>query len=84
MLKELEMKKLQEWGVETLINGIRLRGKVGEDEVTTGIVISNDGRTVTTEEGETFELGRVNPYYRDWLRQMGWEYDRKAPIKKGA
>ncbi len=51
------------------------------ERVRTSNIKSADGRTVTTESGTVYRLGRVDPGYRKWLREKGLAYDPRAPVK---
>jgi len=56
-----------------------------EDGTNVAIVIASlaksEGRTVSTADGQTLELGKPEPGYLEWLKSAGIPYDEKNPIK---
>ena len=49
--------------------------------ITTSDVVAVDGRMVTTCSGSQYELGEIDPKYREWLEEHGREHDEENPIK---
>ena len=39
-----------------------------------------EGRMVTTKSGTVYQLGRINPKYRAWLKEKGIAYNPAQPI----
>lgn len=50
-------------------------------EITTSRITHSSGRRVTTKSGTVYQLGRIDPKYRTWLRAQGLAYDARNPIK---
>lgn len=71
------------------VAGIRITGVVvdhpkrpgGPKQITTSRVLSADGRFVTTQPGTRYQLGRIEPGYRKWLREQQIPYDPANPIR---
>jgi hypothetical protein len=55
--------------------------KRGGKRVSTNTIDAVNGRLVRTKSGSVYRLGRIMPSYRAWMREQGWEYDPKQPIK---
>lgn len=72
------------------INKTCLQGKVyghprfdDGHSVKTGDIAAVNGRVVTTKNGTVYELGEINPEYREWLDTNGYVYDHENPIAIG-
>ncbi len=92
------MPRLENWSVVTdRVNAYnppeawvqRLAGEVydhpkQEDgkRVETSIIVTSEGRRVTTRSGTVYELGKPDPQYVVWLRhELGREIDPANPVK---
>ena len=51
------------------------------DAVTTSRITAARGRVITTRSGTEYRLGRIDPKYRQHLRETGYEYDPREPVK---
>lgn len=54
--------------------------------VLTSPIVAVDGRRVTTKSGTVYELGRIDPKYRAWLREHrpGWDWRKPIMAKEAA
>lgn len=53
--------------------------------IRTSPIVACMGRTVTTKSGTVYQLGRIDPHFRAWLRAEGRPYNPRQPITiKGA
>lgn len=65
-------------------NRIRLSGFRNQDEkkVTTSVIVSVNGREVTTYSGSIYILEDVDPDYLKYLDGLGKTFDPENPIKQ--
>jgi hypothetical protein len=54
--------------------------KLGNSEVITSPIAEVRGRTVVTETGSHYHLGRIAPKYRAWLKANRPEWNWRKPI----
>ena len=51
------------------------------DHVYTAAIDKVDGRKITTVDGVVYHLGKIEPKFRQCIRDEGREYDPHNPIK---
>jgi len=91
------MARLENWGVvgdgysAPELGRIYLVGEVYDDNtgrfedgspIHTSLVAGSKGRFVKTASGSTYELGKINPEYRDHVvNTLGKKIDEAQPVK---
>ena len=50
-------------------------------QVVTSPIVEVNGNIVTTYSGSTYMLEDIDPEYLQWLKDRGYKYDPKYPIK---
>ncbi len=51
------------------------------DLITTSTINKIEGRIITTDSGSVYRLGRPSQKWLHWLKQEGYVYDPKNPVK---
>jgi hypothetical protein len=51
------------------------------DGIRTSAVVKTEGRKIFTVSGSCYQLGKIDPGYRKFLREQGIEYDPRNPVK---
>jgi len=61
----------------------RLHGCRCEDdlEVTTSVIVSVNGREITTSSGSIYILEEIDPEYLNWMKENNISYDEENPVK---
>lgn len=49
-------------------------------EIVTSRVVDRKGRVLITSSGSQYRLGVIDPGYRKWLRENGYQYDPHNPV----
>lgn len=59
----------------------KLTEDLQKDDITTSAISKIDGRKITTESGNIYLLGEVDPKYIEYLDSIGIKLDQENPIK---
>lgn len=77
---------LNNWSVvnvrrEQRLAGVPDSGSHEGKHVVTSRIVDLDGRVVTTVSGSKYTLGTIEDEYLRWMKEYGYTYNEKEPIK---
>lgn len=56
-------------------------GEMDGENVMIRKISHTEGRVVICKNGDKYMLGTIKPDYREYIRENGWSYDSKNPVK---